>query len=174
MEDKRGTKRALSPSKEGSPSASGAKTLPLAPSGSPPPLTSPPEVSSHYPRSPVWERGGSSGKAPVVDLSSSSDDENLIVDVSWDEKFTRRLFGDLNWDVLGPPGDGKIIILSDSNEEEEVYEEKATGVEAAPSSATRSLTPTASADDTDGTYKSNTPDQATCGCNIDGDKADLP
>jgi hypothetical protein len=57
----------------------------------------------------------------VVDLSSSSDDGDLITDVSRDEEFTRRLFGDLNRDVLGSPGDVKIIILSDSDEEEEVH-----------------------------------------------------
>jgi hypothetical protein len=64
-----------------------------------------------------------------MDLSSSSDDEGLITDVSWDEEFTRRLFGDFNRDVLGPSGDGKIVILSDSDEEEEVREEKTTGTE---------------------------------------------
>jgi hypothetical protein len=49
----------------------------------------------------------------VVDLSSSFDEEGLIADVSRDEEFTRKLFGDFNSDVLGSPGDGKIIILSD-------------------------------------------------------------
>jgi hypothetical protein len=105
MEDKRGTKLARSLSKEGSPSPSGAPTPPSAPSGSPSPLGSPPEVSSRYPRSPEFEQGGSSGKAPVVDLSSSSDEE------------------------------GNVIILSDSDEEEEVREEDAANAEAAPSSA---------------------------------------
>jgi hypothetical protein len=52
----------------------------------------------------------------VVDLSSSSDEEGFITDVSWDEEFVKRLFGDINRDVLGPPGDGKIIILNDSDE----------------------------------------------------------
>jgi hypothetical protein len=60
----------------------------------------------------------------VVDLSLFSDERDLIADVSWDEVFVRRLFGDLNRDVLGPPDDGKIIILSDSDKEEEVREEK--------------------------------------------------
>jgi hypothetical protein len=55
----------------------------------------------------------------VVDLSSSFDEEGLIADVSRDEEFTGRLFGDLNRDILGSSGDGKIIILSDSDEEEE-------------------------------------------------------
>jgi hypothetical protein len=76
---------------------------------------------------------------------------------------------------LGPPGDGKIIILSDSNEEEEVvHEEKATDVEAASSSAARSPAPTASADDADGTNKGNTPDRVISGTNSGRDEADLP
>jgi hypothetical protein len=141
----------------------------------------------------VWEQGGSSEKAPVVDLSSSSDEGDLIVDVSWEEEFTRRLFGDFNCDVLGPPNDDKIIILSDSDEEEEVHEEKATDVEAAPSSpawstasttsvdaeatpssTVRSPSSTASIDNASGTYKSNTPDRVTDGYSSGGDKANLP
>jgi hypothetical protein len=55
MENKRGTKRACSPSKEGTPSLDGAKTPSLTPFGSPPSLTSLPEVSSRCPRSPMWE-----------------------------------------------------------------------------------------------------------------------
>jgi hypothetical protein len=85
----------------------------------------------------------------VVDLSSSSDEEGFIPDTMCDEEFVRRLFGDLNRDVLGPPGDGNIIILSDSNEEEEVREKHATDVEATPSSVVRSSSPTASAAITD-------------------------
>jgi hypothetical protein len=81
----------------------------------------------------------------VVDLSSSSDEEGLIIDTSCDEKFTKRLFGDLNHNVLGLPGDGKIIILSESDkEEEEEHEEKTVGTKAAPSSAARSPTSTSS------------------------------
>jgi hypothetical protein len=76
-----------SPSKEGSPSPSCAKTPLPAPSGSPSSLKSLLEVSSRCPRSPVWEQGGSSGKDPVVDLSSSSDVGDLIADVSQDEEF---------------------------------------------------------------------------------------
>jgi hypothetical protein len=135
---------------------------------------SPSEVSSHCPHSPVWEQGVSFGKAPVVDLSSSSDERDPITDVSWDEDFTRRLFGDLNRDVLGPPGDSKIIILSDSDEEEEVREEKPANAKTVPYSAARSPAPTASVDDTDGTYKSNTPDRVIGGCSSSGDKAGLP
>jgi hypothetical protein len=51
-------------------------------------------------------------KAPVVDLSSSSDEENLIPDTSHDFEYTQRLYSELNHALLGPPGDGKIIILS--------------------------------------------------------------
>jgi hypothetical protein len=107
----------------------------------------------------VWEQGESFEKAPVVDLSSSSDEEDLIVDVSHDEEFARRLFGDLNRDFLGPPDDSKIIILSDSDEEEEeVSEEKTTDIKAMPSSAARSPAPTASTNDVDGADKCDTPD----------------
>jgi hypothetical protein len=102
------------------------------------------------PHSPVLEQGGSSEKAPVVDLSSSSDEGDLIVDVLRDEEFARRLFGDLYRDVLGPPDDGKIIILSDSDKEEEEHEEKAADTEVVPSSAVRSPASTASTDDVDG------------------------
>jgi hypothetical protein len=110
----------------------------------------------------------------VVDLSSSSDEGDLIVDVSWDEEYTKRFFGDINRDVLGSPDDGKIIILNDSDEQEEVCEEKAADAEAVPSSAARSPAPTVSAVDADGTYKSNTPDRATDGCSSGGDEAGFP
>jgi hypothetical protein len=85
----------------------------------------------------------------VIDLSSSSDVEDTIIDTSHDEDFTKRLFGDLIRDVLGLPGDGKIIILSDSNEEDEVHEEKATSAEAIATSVAinpASITSTANAD----------------------------
>jgi hypothetical protein len=117
---------------------------------------------------------GSSGKAPMVDFSSPFDEGDLITDVSQDEEFARRLFGDLNRDFLGPSKNGKIIILSDSNEEEELLEEKVAHAEAVPSSSVRSPTSTTSTDDTNGTYKSNTPDWTTDGCSSGGDEADLP
>jgi hypothetical protein len=72
----------------------------------------------------------------VVDLFSSSDEEGLIADVSRDEEFARKIFGDLNSDILGLPGDGKVIILSDSDEEEEeMREEKTIDAEDAATSA---------------------------------------
>jgi hypothetical protein len=52
----------------------------------------------------------------VIDLSSSSDEEDFIADTSQDFEFTQRLYGEFNRDLLGPPGDSKVIILSDSNE----------------------------------------------------------
>jgi hypothetical protein len=94
----------------------------------------------------MWEQGGSSEKASVVDLSLSSDEGDLIANVSRDEEFIRRLFGDLNRYILRPPDDGKIIILSDFEEEEEGREEKTTDAESVPSSAARSLASTAFAD----------------------------
>jgi hypothetical protein len=87
-------------------------------------------------------------------MSSSSDGEGLIPDTSWDEEFTKKLLSDLNHEVLGPPGDGKIIILSDSDEEEEeVREEIITDTNVAPSSAIGILDSTASTTDIDDVLK---------------------
>jgi hypothetical protein len=147
MEDKRGTKRSHSPSKEGSSSLNGGSTPPPVLSRSPPPPGSLSEISSRRPCLLVFEQGDPSKKVPVVDMSSSSDEEGLIPATSWDEEFTRRLFGDLNRDVLGLPSDGKVIILSDSDEKEEVHEEDVVDAEATPSSAVKSLGPTASTTD---------------------------
>jgi hypothetical protein len=87
----------------------------------------------------VCEQGGPSEGIPVVNLSST-EEEDALLDTSRDEEFTRRLFGDLNRRVLGPPGDGNVIVLSDSDEEEEVHEEITTNTEAAPPSAVNSST----------------------------------
>jgi hypothetical protein len=183
MEDNRGIKRSHSHSKEGSPSPSSVPTPPPAPSGLPPPLGSPPEVSLCCPRSSMFEQGGPSEKVLVVDLSSSSNEEGLIPDTSRDEEFTRKLFGDLNCDVLSPPDDGNIIIiLNDSDEEEEVHEGDAADTKAAPSSVVRSPTPTTSATDADEDPKGMQDDNSD-GLALDrergddcsgGDKAGLP
>jgi hypothetical protein len=83
----------------------------------------------------------------VVNLSSPSDEEEPIHDISRDFGFNQRLFGELNRDFLGPLEDGKIIILSDSDEEkEEAREEKSTGVEDTTTSAAVNPISTASAD----------------------------
>jgi hypothetical protein len=74
-----------------------------------------PEVSSSCLHSPVFEQGGTSERIPVVDLSS--DEEDLIPDISRDDEFAKRLFDDLNHELLGPPSDGKVIVLSDFDEE---------------------------------------------------------
>jgi hypothetical protein len=183
MEDKRGTKRSRSNFKEGSSSPNSVSTPPSVPSRSPPPLGSPSEVSSCCHCSLVLEQGGPSEKVLVVDLSSSSDEEGLIPDTSRDEDFARRLFGDLNRDVLRPPSDGKVIILSDSNdEEEEMREEDVADAEAAPSSVARSPVPTASAIDVDeapnGVQDDNsdgcTPGREIGGNSSGGDKAGSP
>jgi hypothetical protein len=41
----------------------------------------------------------------------------------------KKLFDDLNRDILMPPGDGKIIILDDSDDKTETHEEKAADIE---------------------------------------------
>jgi hypothetical protein len=70
----------------------------------------------------------------VIGLSSSSDEEDLIAATSHDFEFAQRLFGELNRAVLGPPGDSKVIVLVDSDEEKEAHEEKTTGIEPATTS----------------------------------------
>jgi hypothetical protein len=142
MEDKRGTKCSHSPSKEGSSSPSSVSMLPPSPSRSPPPPGSLPEVSSHWLRSLVFEQGGPSERVLVVDLSS--DVEDFFPDTLRDDEFTRKLFGDLNHKLLGSLGDGNVIVLSDSDEEEEVYEEDTVDTEATPPSIEDSLVPTIS------------------------------
>jgi hypothetical protein len=99
----------------------------------------------------------------VVDLSSSLDEEDLIPDTSHDFEFAQRLYGDLNHALLGPSGDGQIIILSDSDEEkEEVCEEKSTDAGDTTAYVAVNPTSTASADDADasaGTKNDNSDDQ---------------
>jgi hypothetical protein len=103
MEGKRGIKRERSPSAKGSPAASDAKTPPSVPSGTPSTPGSPAEVCSHHPRSPVLEQGGSSGTAPVVDLSSPQGEENPLHDIARDFEFAQRLCGELNRAFLVHP-----------------------------------------------------------------------
>jgi hypothetical protein len=82
----------------------------------------------------------------VIDLSSSSNEEDLITATSHDFAFAQRLFGELNRVIVGPPGDDKIIILSDCDEEE-VWEEKTTSTKDAAASAAVNPTSTTTADD---------------------------
>jgi hypothetical protein len=118
----------------------------------------------------MFEQDGPSENVPVVDLSSSLDEKCLIPDISRDEEFIRRLFGNFNRAVLGPPGNDKVIILSNSDEEEEVREEDVANAEATPSSTVKSPAPTASADDAD---KGCRPDQAIGGSSSSENKAAL-
>jgi hypothetical protein len=120
---------------------------------------------------------GPSRKASVIDLSSSSDEEDLIVATSRDFDLAQRLFGELNRGVLGPPGYGKIIILSDSDEEE--VREKTTDTEIMAASAAVNPASTASADVDDapvGVKNDNSddqgPDQEAGGDNGSGDDVD--
>jgi hypothetical protein len=131
MEDKRDIKRERSPSAERSPLSDDAETPPPALSGSPPPPGSPSVVSSRRPCSLVFEQGNASGKTPILNHSS------FIVDTSRDEEIARKLFDNLNRDILGLPGDGKIIILDDSDDDGEAQEENTADIKsiAAPASA---------------------------------------
>jgi hypothetical protein len=148
MEDKKGVKCERSPSVEGSPLPDNATTPIPVPFGSPPPPGSPSDVSSLHRCFSVFEQGGASRVTPVSSPSS------LVADTSRDEEFTRKLFDDLNRDILGPPGDGKIIIINDSDDDDEVQEEGTTGID--PTSVLASA-----ADAPAGTSATNSDDQGS-------------
>jgi hypothetical protein len=110
----------------------------------------------------VFEQDDSFVKALMIDLSLSLDEKNFIADTSHDAEFTKKLLGDLNCDILGPPGDGKVIILDDSAEEKEAPDEKTAGTELTATSAAINPTSTASAVANDapvGTKNDNSDDQ---------------
>jgi hypothetical protein len=169
MEDKKNLKRPRSPSDEGSSSPTKASTPPPSHSGSPPPIQTPPETSSRRLCLPPCEQGGPSEPVPIVDLASSSGEEDSVVDTSRDEELAKKLFGDLNRDILGPPGDGKIIVISDSVDEDETHEGTVVNVEAAPPSAANSTDSPTSAPDAD-----ETPDGVSDDNADGGDKAGSP
>jgi hypothetical protein len=104
-----------------------------------------------------------------VDLDLSPSEEDSIADTSRDEEFARKLFGDLNRDILGPPGDGKIIVISDSDDEDETHEDAVVNAEAAPPSAANSADSPTSAPDVD-----ETPDEVSDDNADGGDKAGSP
>jgi hypothetical protein len=105
----------------------------------------------------------------MVDLASSSGEEDFFADTSRDEELARKLFGDLNHDILGPPGDGKVIVLSDSDDEDEAHEDAAINAEAAPPSTVNSPVTPASASDAD-----ETPDGVQDDSSDGGDEAGSP
>jgi hypothetical protein len=104
-----------------------------------------------------------------VDLTSSSGEEDSFADTSRDEELARKLFGDLNCDIHGPPGDGKIIVLSDSDDEDETHEDATVNTEAAPPSAANSADSPTSAPNAD-----ETPDRVPDDNADGGDEAGLP
>jgi hypothetical protein len=79
----------------------------------------------------VFEQGNASEKIPMLDPSS------FIVDTSHNEELARKLFGDLNRDILGPSSDDKIIVIDDSDDDGDAQEEKTADIEStiAPASA---------------------------------------
>jgi hypothetical protein len=83
----------------------------------------------------VFEQGNASEKIPMLETSS------FIVDTSRDEELTKKVFGDLNRDILGPPRDGKVIVLYDSDNDEEAQEEKAAEIESTATPASADDTP---------------------------------
>jgi hypothetical protein len=93
-----------------------------------------------------------------VDLALSSSEEDSVADTSRDEESPRKLFGDLNRDILGPPDDGKIIVISDSDDED-----AAVNAEATPPSAANSADSPTSASDVDETPDGVSDDNADGG-----------
>jgi hypothetical protein len=169
MEDKKNLKHPRSPSFEGSSSPSKASTPPPSRSGCPPPTQSQPATSSHRLYLPPSEQGGPSEPVPVLDLALSPSEEDTVADTSRDEEFARKLFGDFNRDILGPPGDGKIIVISDSDDEDETHEDATVNAEAAPPSAANSADSPTFASDVD-----KTPDGVSDDNADGGDEAGSP
>jgi hypothetical protein len=87
-------------------------------------------------------------------MTRVSGPSSLVIDTSRDEEFTRKLFGDLNHDILRPPGDGKIIIIDDSNDDDEAQMEGTDGAEPM-------AVPTSAADALAGTWVDNSDDQGS-------------
>jgi hypothetical protein len=140
---------------------------PSSPSESLPPPVSPPDVSSRRPPLLVCEHGGPFEVILVVDLYS--DEEESFPDITQYEEFARRLFGELNRRLLGPPDDGNVIILGDSDEEEEVRKEVTTDADAASPSVVNSLALSVSIANVD-----DAPDGVQGDSSDGGDKASSP
>jgi hypothetical protein len=104
-----------------------------------------------------------------VDLALSPSEEDSIADTSRDEEFARKLYGDLNRDILGPLGDGKIIVISDSDDEDKTHEDAAVNAEAAPPSGANSVDSPTSTSDVD-----ETPDGVSDDNADGGDEAGSP
>jgi hypothetical protein len=102
-------------------------------------------------------------------VNHSSEEEDAFPNTSWDEEIVRKLFGDLNRGLLGPPGNGNVIIFNDSDEEENVCEGDHANTEGVPSPAENSLAPMASTVE-DG----DAPDEVSYDSNGSGDEADTP
>jgi hypothetical protein len=93
----------------------------------------------------MYVHGGPFEGIPVVDLYSK--EEDAFPDTSRDEEFAKQVFSDLNHGLIGLLGDDNIIILSDSDEEEEVCEENIADAKAVAPSVVNSPSPTISTTD---------------------------
>jgi hypothetical protein len=99
----------------------------------------------------MYEHDEPSKGFSVVNLSSEDEDEDLdALDTSRDEDIVHKLFGNLNRDLLGTPGDGNVIVINDSKEEK-VCQDDYTNADVVPPSPRVSPAPSASATDDDST-----------------------
>jgi hypothetical protein len=128
----------------------------------------------------MYEHDEPSEGVPVVNLSSRKED--FFPDTSRDEEIAQKLLRYLNHGLLGPLDDDKLIILSNSNEEEEVHENDRADTKVAPSSAINSsaLTVSVAADDDapeevqGGSSGDGTFDRVSDDSNDGGDGANTP
>jgi hypothetical protein len=99
----------------------------------------------------MYEHDEPSKEFSMVDLGSKDEDEDWDApDTSRDEEVACKLFGDLNRDLLGPPSDGKVVVIVSDTDEEE-HEDDHANTDAAPSSLRVPPAPSASAINDDGT-----------------------
>jgi hypothetical protein len=75
----------------------------------------------------MYEHSETSVGFLVVDLSS--EEEDATPNTSWDGDIAHKLFSNLNCGLLGPLGDGNVIVIINSEEEHEVHkDDRATPV----------------------------------------------
>jgi hypothetical protein len=85
------------------------------------------------------------------EMEDEEEEDWEVLHTSWDEEITHKLFGDLKRGLLGPPSNGKAIVISDSKEEEHGDDRANTDV--APSSLRVPPAPSAFATEDDGTLR---------------------
>jgi hypothetical protein len=110
-------------------------------------------------------QSNASVEVPMLDPSL------FIADSSRDEEIARKLFGNLNCDILRPPDDVKIIILDDSIDDGEAQEGTTVEIE---STTAHASTDDAHAETRIDNSDGQGPDQEADGSDPSGHSADNP